>query len=251
MPARRLGVIGGVLLCVGTGVASAQVATPQAVEARYLVEGTVADPSGNALAVAELEVLQADSIVRRLKSDAGGRFRLDSLSSPHIVLRVRHVGFAPATVSVDVTAPDHRASVVIKLEAAVATLDTTRIVDAPPENLSPQLQGFHERAKTNHFGHYIDGKRLQELKPQYTSEALRGVPGVSITPGRRIGNQVLIRGCAPLVWVDGQRMLNAQVDDVTTGGDVAAIEVYSSFAGIPAQFFDRTATCGTILVWMK
>ena len=33
--------------------------------------------------------------------------------------------------------------------------------------------------------------------------------------------------------------------------EVAAMEVYYSFAGVPSRYFDRTATCGTILVWLK
>jgi hypothetical protein len=46
-------------------------------------------------------------------------------------------------------------------------------------------------------------------------------------------------------------MLHAELDDVVQPGDVAAIEVYRDFAGVPAQYFTRTATCGTILVWTK
>ena len=47
------------------------------------------------------------------------------------------------------------------------------------------------------------------------------------------------------------RARGAELDDVTRGGDVAAIEVYSSTAGVPAQYTDRSATCGTMLVWLK
>jgi hypothetical protein len=32
---------------------------------------------------------------------------------------------------------------------------------------------------------------------------------------------------------------------------VLAIEIYSSFAGIPAQYVDRNTNCGAIVVWLK
>jgi hypothetical protein len=80
---------------------------------------------------------------------------------------------------------------------------------------------------------------------------LRPVRSISILPSRRIGNLVRIRGCAPLLWVDGVRLPGAELDEVVQPADIAAMEIYASFAGIPAQFFDRTATCGTLVVWTR
>jgi hypothetical protein len=101
---------------------------------------------------------------------------------------------------------------------------------------------------------------LAKLRPQHASEALRTVSGVMLRPAK-FGNLVRLRGCGvrgqsferggPLVWLDGVRLPGAEIDEVTQGPDIAGIEVYNSFAGVPAQFFDRTAVCGTILVWTK
>jgi hypothetical protein len=74
---------------------------------------------------------------------------------------------------------------------------------------------------------------------------------VTLSASGRVGNTLRIRGCPPLVWIDGVRIPNTQIDEVVTPSDVAAVEIYSSFAGIPAQYFDRSATCGTILVWSR
>jgi hypothetical protein len=72
---------------------------------------------------------------------------------------------------------------------------------------------------------------------------------------------VRLRGCGvrgqsaekvgPMVWLDGVRLVGAEIDEVTQATDIAAIEVYNSFAGVPAQYLDRSAVCGTILVWTK
>lgn len=245
----RAALVGCTMLCTIANVAAPQMTHPAPVY--YAVDGSVADDAGNVLGGAQIELIQGDSIARRLTGNESGHFRLDSLPSPHVVFRVRHVGYEPATHSLDVTGPDHRANVLVKLNPTVARLAGVRIEDSPPEELSANLQAFRERQANNRFGHYIDAKQLAALHPQYTSEALRGVAGVSVTPSKGGANQVLIRGCAPLVWVDGIRAPGAQLDDVTSGGDVAALEIYNSFAGVPAQFLDRTATCGTILVWLK
>ena len=242
-----------VLVAFGGGVAAhSQTPARQVSDAvRYTVEGTVADQDGNVIGPADIELIERDSIARRIRADDGGRFTLSGLASPHVVFRVRHVGFQPATVSIDVTAPSHATSVLVKLQPAVNTLDPVHIAGSPPEELSPFLQAFHDREANNRFGHYVDEQALDKLRPEHASDALRGIAGVAVTPGHRLGNDVRIRGCAPLVWVNGLRAINAQIDDVVAGNDVAAIEVYNSFAGVPAQYLDRTATCGTILVWLK
>jgi hypothetical protein len=33
--------------------------------------------------------------------------------------------------------------------------------------------------------------------------------------------------------------------------DMAAVEIYSSLAGLPPQFLDRTNPCGAIVVWSR
>jgi outer membrane receptor for monomeric catechols len=94
----------------------------------------------------------------------------------------------------------------------------------------------------------------------FLSDVLRKVPGVVVRPGSRMGNVVRLRNCAssvsegrgaPLVWVDGVRIPNTEVDDAARVADVAGIEIYPSLAGVPATYFDRSASCGTILIWTK
>jgi len=120
-----------------------------------------------------------------------------------------------------------------------------------PDKRNHWLRAFDLRSSSNKLGYFLNEQQIEAMHPQFTSDALRRVPGVVVGPTRGIGNSVRIRGCPPLVWVDGQRAPGAELDDVTHGSDVAALEVYRSLAGVPAEFTDRTATCGTILVWLK
>jgi hypothetical protein len=55
-----------------------------------------------------------------------------------------------------------------------------------------------------------------------------------------------------MVRVDDQRVPGAELDEVVSPSDIAAMEFYSSAAGIPAQYVERgNRLCGLILVWTK
>ncbi|HXT17021.1 MAG TPA: TonB-dependent receptor [Gemmatimonadaceae bacterium] len=219
------------------------------VAATYSVAGTVADQDGNAVPDAEVSVLEHDTRARHVRSDSAGRFQFSGLVSNPAVLSVRHFGFAPRELSVTIPDATHRASIVVTLDPSAAEIDGMSVTGQADRD-DERLRAFNERRATNSFGKYIDEERIRQRRPQFISELLREVPGVSAFPGR-LGNTVRIRGCAPLVWLDGVRLPGAQIDDVARPPDIAGIEIYSSFAGIPSQYFDRSATCGTILVWTK
>lgn len=130
--------------------------------------------------------------------------------------------------------------------------DSVIAVDTADDAASANLRAFYARERAGGMGYYIDEQRMDALQPATASEALRVVPGVVLVhPARALGTQVRIRGCAPLIWIDGQRVVGAELDEVARAADVAAMEVYSSQAGVPAAYADRTATCGTILVWSR
>ena len=55
-----------------------------------------------------------------------------------------------------------------------------------------------------------------------------------------------------MLWVDGQRVPGAELDEVVPPDDIAGIEFYTSMAGVPAQYLERqNRACGTLLVWTK
>ncbi len=213
------------------------------------ISGTVVDQQGTPLAGALVEFVSAQ---RRVASDSVGHFRLDAMPTTSVQLRVRHVGFDEQTVTVDAAPSDQTTIIFVKLERAATVLQEVNLgpLIATVDTTDALLRGFYVRSKTSHMGHFVTEQRIAELQPAFTSDALRNVPGVTVRPAR-IGNEVRIRGCAPLVWVDGTRAKGAQVDDIARPRDVAGIEIYDSLSGVPAEFTDRSATCGTILLWLK
>jgi hypothetical protein len=140
--------------------------------------------------------------------------------------------------------------ILIVLDPNPAELGTVKVQEMAAER-DERLRGFYARKMANSFGRYFEQSDIERRHPQYLSELLRTIPGVVLAPSSRGGFAVRLRGCAPLVWVDGVRVPNAQLDELADPSDVAGLEVYSSFAGVPAQYFDRSANCGTILVWSR
>lgn len=216
----------------------------------YTLNGTVADVEGHAVDDAEVQLLDGAAVTRRVRSDTLGKFIIADIPSARPTIRVRRVGYQPRTLDVHINEADGHSSVVITLEDMVAELQVVRITDYI-EDPDARLRDYMQRKLTNNFGHYIDGETIEDRRPTYLSEMLRSIPGVTLRPSRRYGNLVKVRGCSPLVWIDGVRMPGAELDEVANPGDIAAMEIYNSFAGIPSQFFDRTATCGTIVLWTR
>ncbi len=252
-----------VLLCAAVVPAQAKQLVREVASSEYSLSGTVADPDGNPLNNAQVQLLDGEKAARSTRTDANGRFKLDALAQSSVVIRVRRLGFDPRTMTVQITSHDHVGNVFVKLEPHAAKLERVRIEDDDSTDDAPaiRLMGFYQRERTNSFGHYVDPDAIAKMHAQYPSQALRDIPGILIKPSGRIGNIVRLRECGvpgespentgPLVWIDGVRMPGAELDEAILGADIAAIEVYSSFAGIPAQYFDRSAVCGTILVWTK
>lgn len=232
-------------LCAGAARAQATSA------AEYGVAGAVVNGDEGPIANAEVRIEGKGKVTLRItQSDSTGHFSAEHLSEAPVVVRVRAFGFAPRELAVTASATTHHAVVTIRLEAAAAKLAGMGITENAPDSDS-KLADYRARKGSNAFAHFVDGDEIARRKPQFVSEMLRTVGGVTLNATGRLGNVLHIRGCAPLVWVDGVRMPGAQLDEVAPPDDVAAIEIYNSFAGIPARYFDRTATCGTILVWLR
>src|SRR5438477_137082 len=116
------------------------------------------------------------------------------------------------------------------------------------------LREFYERKQTrSSFGRFLDQQEIRRLGPTNSSDLFRAVPGILIrTASTGGGNIIRIRGCQPMVWVDGQRVPDAELDDVIQPSEIAATEFYPSNAGIPAQYLERqNRLCGLVLVWTR
>jgi hypothetical protein len=162
---------------------------------------------------------------------------------------VQRLGFRPASLTVTVAsdrAPDPARVVV---EPVAVGLDEVSITESG--GWAGPLEGFRSRRESNQFGHFLDLEAIQRTHAQRPSDALRTVPGLLLIPSSRVGSLVRFRGCRPTVWLDGVRLPDAELDEVASMNDMAAIEIYRGMAGVPQQFVDRANPCGAIVVWTR
>jgi|GEM_PF-1124283 len=244
------------------------------------IDGSVRDTSGAWLR--GVEVVSVDNSAIRVRSGAGGAFRIDSISAgPHLI-RFRRIGILPITVSV-VVDPNSITSVDAVVDPFPLTLSRITIQAASGElvNLPP---GVADRMRTG-IGTYVTGAQIEKMNPRQTLEVFRQIPGLEVDgrPGEEVvsstrGRQSLLGdscGEGMLIVLNGVPLeptvastqgFSVATDTLTTvrpplndaalgilntiaPRDIAAIEIYKD--GVEAPVTLKNSTCGAIFVWTK
>ena len=208
------------------------------------ISGRVTDAARRPLHDVEVLFVADDSVYAAARTDSSGNFGLRNARWGSSV-RLRRLGFRPRSVPID---PGSEIQVV--LQAMPVDLEGIRVVGQLDASKGRLAEFFAHREKAQ-FGFFFDREQVQRDRPQSASELMRRVPGARLMPSNRFGNVIQLRGCQPLVWLDGIRMPGAELDEMVNVHDVDAIEVYPSAAGVPANFTDRRNNCGTIIVWSR
>ena len=238
-------IVSALLLSAAT-IARAQAAEPD--RATHAVAGSVVDEAGSPVPFADIRLVAFDGSRLGSQTDRVGHFIFTSVPDGLAEVEIRRLGFRRVTRRVRVPAQDLTDSSRIVLAAVAAELEGIEVSGGERDGL---LAGFYARQKSNNFGHYLDRAAIEATHAQRPSESLRAVPGVRLLPSPRMGNLVRFRNCRPTIWLDGIRLVDAELDEVSSMDDVAAIEIYKSLAGLPQQFIDRTNPCGGILLWTR
>lgn len=129
---------------------------------------------------------------------------------------------------------------------------TTVVVEADRDR-ARLLAAFEARRHHGGAGHFVTRDDIEKRHPASLSDILRTVPGIVVT-GREVGRtgvRFTRSTCAPQFFVDGLPIESFRTDDMPPS-DVEGIELYSSAAGVPAEYNRLRATnCGTILIWSR
>lgn len=239
--------LAGLQLGAGAGVSRAQ-----AVRGIVIEVGTRGPVSA-----AEVVVLDASSREQgRALTDSVGGFRIRVPGEGRYAVRVTHAAYMTYLSDGFGVGAAETVSVEVRLGQAVVPLDPL-VVTA---RSSTRLAEFHERRTTNAFGRFITREDIERRASPRTTDLLRGMPGVSITPVRvrgRTSNLISMRGtmggCEPAIYVDGlpvRQNVQSTMDEILPPDVIAGVEVYTSSAGAPARFTNPTG-CGTILFWTR
>lgn len=237
------------VLAAGIPVFANAQAVASALQTQVEVKGIIADVSRAPIPGAEVAALVAGSIIRQTHTADNGSFTLGNLPTGPVSLRVRRLGYEPRTIDLQL-GTDALAPLDIVLKPRPEELEDVLI---EVNDRRTQLREFYEHKEQRHsFAKFLDQDEIRKRAPMYSSDLFRSVPGISIKAGSYNGNTIRIRGCQPMLWVDGQRVPGAELDEVVIPDDIAGVEFYTSMAGVPAQYIERqNRACGTLLVWTK
>jgi len=251
-PLRRVRLAGAMLAAIAmsaSGQASGSMRPAAQTVQRFA--GSVLDTTGAPVALADVRLSATDGWHHAQLTDGQGHFVFTLVPVGQAQLEVRRLGFRPITRALLVSVADGEGSDSTRVILAASATELVGIEVKEHAEPSEAPAAFYSRRRSNSFGHYLDRTEIEASHAQRPSDALRTVPGVMVQPSRRIGNVIRIRNCRPTIWIDGVRVQDAELDEVTSVDDVAAIEIYKSLAGLPQQFIDRTNPCGAILIWSR
>ena len=238
--------IAPLLILAVSGVASGQTQA-----GRREMVGFVRDSAGGGIEGATVQI--AGSVLR---TDLRGSFRLWAPDVDTLTIVVHRLGFEALEALLTATSKQWD-TVVVELNRVAQNL-TGITVTSSPARRALALKDFDER-KARGLGLFVTRSDILARNPSRLSDLLRDKRGVRLV---RLYNNyygirfaaysAAFRACAPSMWVDGQLAPGMEIDDLLPN-DIYAIELYESFASVPAEFAPRTSTapCGTIVIWTR
>jgi hypothetical protein len=215
--------------------------------AQVTLNGVVLADDRTPLADAVLGLERAGQTLYRVRSASDGRFSFTDVPGGAAIITVRRLGYLQRRLEFDLNAGTAKDSLQILLTPVATDVEAVTI-----EGATGKLQGFNARRVRANFGYFFDQNDIRRKNPRYTSELFRSIPGARLQASRRNGNILELRNCTPRIWLDGVRADNAEIDELISPSEIAGLEIYPSFAGVPAEYMDKeNRACGVVLVWTR
>ena len=209
-----------------------------------ILTGEVRSLTGEPVVDAEVRVRDARSTT---VTDSAGRFTLGALPSGTQLLVVRHLGYPPAEIPVELRA-DRSVKRDVLLRRNVV-LDSVRVVSTRTEYTE-----FEQNRRTHAFGQFLTLDDVDKMKATETADLFLNVLGFSVfgqgSQARIVSNTALARHpeCRnAMVVVNG--LEGATLNSVAPS-QIAGIEAYADETFVPARFAGR-APCGVIVIWLR
>lgn len=193
-----------------------------------------------------------------------GTVSLSFLPEGGTLVRIRKVGFEPATMMVAIS-PEDTVPLTVLLTPSVQTLPAMVTKDSASHHYrSPGLRAFDERRLSGNGGHFIVEEELRKNDHQPLTNVVRRLPGIQvkcITKGIRSGEcyatsfrqksgHVMSSGECPVdVYLNGIASTDNDLQKMPTM-QFAGVEFYAG-ATIPALYNKTGSSCGVLLLWQR
>ncbi|HYS68829.1 MAG TPA: carboxypeptidase-like regulatory domain-containing protein [Gemmatimonadaceae bacterium] len=234
------------VICLLTSVVTVRTALAQTV-APVTLTGVVLADDRTPLSDAVLGLERGGQTLYRARSLSDGHFTFTDVPGGMAAITIRRLGYLQRRLEFDLNAATTKEPFEILLTPVATDVEAVTI-----EGASGRLQGFNDRRVRNNFGYFFDQNDIRRKGPRYVSELFRTIPGARLQASRRAGNVLELRNCTPRIWIDGVRADGAEIDELISPSEIAGLEIYPSFAGVPAEYMDKeNRACGVVLVWTR
>jgi hypothetical protein len=218
----------------------------------------VVDSAGTPIRDARVEVA---GVPGRALTDGNGVGWIDRIPPGNRLVYASRLGFGAARVPVEFRAGERTRST-ITLRNEVVTLAGIQVM-VERNTASLANRGYYDRKRRGQ-GSFMDGGRIDELRPIRTVDLFRRMRGFQLVYDRRgyvdlqisRGSGSLHGGCRPLVFLDGMpipaRMSpNEDALMAINPESLAGIEAYAGAASVPAEYNLTGSACGVVLLWTR
>jgi hypothetical protein len=231
-----------ILLALGAGApAAAQTVSGQ------LLDAATRQPIGGGT----MSLLSDNAAIASVFTDSAGTFVLRAPEAGSFRLRAERIGYRVAETPPLELAADDTLRVEFRLSVEAVALNPITVIGYS-RRPTGQLGGFYDRMRRG-FGAFITREKIDAQLPMLTTDLLRGVAGVHLTPSRRgTGSIVQLRGgCIPRVFLDGLpiQLLGMTIDDLVRPAELEGIEIYRGAGELPAEF--AHGACGAVVLWTR
>lgn len=225
------------------------------------VQGTVVDDeTGDPISAAEIDVIDADeNVVLRAATDEEGMFELVVPDEALYRLSVSRFGYA-TSISTVFSVPEGQIGFA-DLSLGIAPILLDPIVAVVDGTFRPLARdGFYMREQVG-VGYFLTPEEVDRRPGLITLDDLfRRTPGVSVGfDGTRTSFDLFTSRGGPcrlsvaidrvLVQVGGRRTQGTFWSNMVSVTEIAALEVYTTSAGVPEWLKRNQAECGAVVIW--
>jgi hypothetical protein len=216
------------------------------------IVGIVRDSAGAPISGADVGIIAQRKLT---KTDESGRFVFRDVAIGAVSVTVRRLGYQPATATF--THGTKQDSLEVTLQPHVALLAGIEVRERDLRRLF-WIEDFHRR-RMRGIGTYIMREEIEARRASRTSDLFRTIPGIRFvnmqgrTGVRFVSAPTQRRDCIPMIWLDGQRAGEMEVDEIPVT-DIEGMELYHGPSTTPLQFSQSHGTrtsCGTIVIWSR
>ncbi len=230
--------------------------TVQFLQGNARLTGKVLNDRGQPLAGARVAVINTQAST---KTDAAGRFTLDSLPAGSATVQIIAMGYGITERPVEITSTDPPTSTTVTMDRFLQLLPAVHTVTDAHQTALDKV-GYTAHKKTSIGGVQKDGDDLDQAASRVT-EMLRDIPGIKVTrvdTGSSEDNQIQtttngFRGDCIEIRIDAVPFHDSagELDRELQADVIEAIEFYD-VASIPGDWRGRSKNgCALLLLWTR